>query len=193
MRSNPQGRDLSNITNDFWKVFFIKKHGKNEADVLFARMQKRNITCKWRSLFEVCTSSSFAVLLFTFPQLCSLSMQYKEREKEAKEEQAIENLRRKNEEAKRGKICSYHISSSINLKNSMKFLEAEKHKERVKRMLIAPKPEKRRKTTQQFTSGSKRNKGTFLSVLNSLELTFQARIRNVEDSCRSQYLNIGKG
>eukprot|EP00271_Cylindrocystis_brebissonii_P011070 TRINITY_DN2777_c2_g4_i1.p1 TRINITY_DN2777_c2_g4~~TRINITY_DN2777_c2_g4_i1.p1 ORF type:complete len:351 (-),score=63.88 TRINITY_DN2777_c2_g4_i1:196-1248(-) len=74
--ANPS-RDLSRVTEELWRGFYSSSYGRPSMEAVLARMKRRNVTCKWRDLFDA-----------------------KGREVEEKRERGLERLREKSKALK---------------------------------------------------------------------------------------------
>ena len=48
-----QGRDLSPVTDKYWKKFYEKEFSVENAKLVIRRMEKKNVAFTWMKLFEV--------------------------------------------------------------------------------------------------------------------------------------------
>ncbi|CAL9188205.1 unnamed protein product [Musa hybrid cultivar] len=47
-----EGRDLSPVTDDLWKRFYVRYFGEKNANTVINRMKQNKVVFKWRELYE---------------------------------------------------------------------------------------------------------------------------------------------
>ncbi|KAK6142264.1 hypothetical protein DH2020_022612 [Rehmannia glutinosa] len=52
IENSTEGRDLSPVTDKLWKKFYSLQFGVDSTNVVVERMRQRNLTIKWKELYE---------------------------------------------------------------------------------------------------------------------------------------------
>ncbi|KZV43148.1 hypothetical protein F511_07963 [Dorcoceras hygrometricum] len=52
IENSTEGRDLSPVTDELWKKFYMREFGIESVNTVVERMKKRRVTFKWKQLYE---------------------------------------------------------------------------------------------------------------------------------------------
>ncbi|XP_073156208.1 uncharacterized protein [Henckelia pumila] len=52
IENSTEGRDLSPVTDELWKKFYMRQFGTESVDIVAERMRQKRVVFKWKQLYE---------------------------------------------------------------------------------------------------------------------------------------------